>query len=121
MADGTTLSERVGTGDVIATDDIAGVKFPRSKLVIGADGVNDGDVCTTNPLPINDAGGSITVDVGTALPAGANAIGKLAANTGVTIGAVEVAAAQTLATVTTLGTITNVVHVDDNSGSLTVD
>ena len=59
---------------------------------------------------------SVTVDA--ALPAGTNAIGKLAANAGVTIGAVEIAASQTLATLTT---ITNVVHVDDNSGSLTVD
>jgi hypothetical protein len=65
---------------------------------------------------------SATIDA--ALPAGTNAIGKLAANSGVTIGAVEIAAAQTVATVTTVGTvttITNVVHVDDNSGSLTVD
>lgn len=72
-------------------------------------------------------GGSGTVDAATqrvvlatdvALPAGTNAIGKLASNSGVTIGAVELAAAQTLETVST---ITNVVHVDDNSGSLTVD
>ena len=34
-------------------------------------------------------------------------IGKLASNTGVTIGAVEIAAAQTLATVTTVSTVTN--------------
>lgn len=46
---------------------------------------------------------SATIDA--ALPAGANAIGKLAANSGVTIGAVEIAAAQTLATVTNLATI----------------
>lgn len=58
------------------------------------------------------------VSVQDALPAGTNAIGKLAANSGVTIGAVELAAAQTLAAVTT---ITNVVHVDDNGGALTVD
>lgn len=45
---------------------------------------------------------SATVDA--ALPAGTNAIGKLASNTGVTIGAVEIAAAQTLATVTTVTT-----------------
>lgn len=65
---------------------------------------------------------SVVVD--TALPAGTNAIGKLAANAGITIGAVEIAAAQTLATVTTVGTvttITNVVHIDDNAGSITVD
>lgn len=48
------------------------------------------------------------VDIASALPAGTNAIGKLAANSGVTIGAVEVAAAQTLATVTTVGTVTTV-------------
>lgn len=46
---------------------------------------------------------SATIDA--ALPAGTNAIGKLAANTGVTIGAVEIAAAQTLATVTTVSTV----------------
>jgi hypothetical protein len=40
--------------------------------------------------------------IDTALPAGTNAIGKLAANSGVTIGAVEIAAAQTLSTVTSL-------------------
>jgi hypothetical protein len=48
----------------------------------------------------------VSAVIDTALPAGANAIGKLAANTGVTIGAVEIAAAQTLATVTTVGTVT---------------
>jgi hypothetical protein len=47
---------------------------------------------------------SVVVD--TALPAGTNAIGKLASNTGVTIGAVEIASAQTLATVTTVSTVT---------------
>jgi hypothetical protein len=36
------------------------------------------------------------------LPAGTNAIGKLSANSGVTIGAVEIAATQTLATLTSL-------------------
>lgn len=73
----------------------------------------------TNPisaLPITDNGGSVTVDnggtfavqVSSALPAGTNGIGKLTANSGVTIGAVELAAAQTLATVTTVSTVTNV-------------
>lgn len=40
-----------GPGDTIATDDIGGVKFQRIKLVHGDDGVNDGDVSSTNPLP----------------------------------------------------------------------
>ena len=51
MADNTTIN--VGTGgDVIGSDDIAGVKFQRIKLIHGADGVNDGDVSNTNPYPV---------------------------------------------------------------------
>ena len=40
-----------GPGDTIATDDIAGVKYQRVKLITGADGVNDGDVSALNPFP----------------------------------------------------------------------
>lgn len=49
--------------------------------------------------------------IDTALPAGTNAIGKLSANSGVTIGAVEIAAAQTLTTVTTVSTVTAVTAI----------
>lgn len=53
MADNITALGNVGTGtDVLATDEIGGVHFPRSKLVIGADGVNGGDVSPANPLPV---------------------------------------------------------------------
>lgn len=45
------------------------------------------------------------------LEAGTAGIGKLTANPGVTIGAVEIAAAQTLATVTTVSTVTNVATI----------
>lgn len=58
MADNTTINAQTG-GDVIATDDIGGVKYPRSKLVIGADGVNDGDVSAANPMPV---GGNVAHD-----------------------------------------------------------
>ena len=34
-----------------AADEISGVKYPRVKLIHGADGVNAGDVSTTNGLP----------------------------------------------------------------------
>ena len=54
MADNTTLNAGSG-GDTIATDDISGVKFPRSKITIGADGTNDGDVSSANPLPTTEA------------------------------------------------------------------
>lgn len=51
MADNTTLNSGSG-GDSIGTDDIGGVKYPRGKLIHGADGTNDGDVAITNPLPV---------------------------------------------------------------------
>ncbi|QGJ70344.1 Hypothetical protein PBC10988_20390 [Planctomycetales bacterium 10988] len=61
MADNTQLNSGTG-GDLIATDEISGVKFPRGKITLGADGTNDGDVAAANPLPI---GGNINaVSVG---------------------------------------------------------
>lgn len=60
MADGVTITQ--GTGTTIAADEIASVKYQRVKLVLGADGTNDGDVCTALPMPISDADGAITVD-----------------------------------------------------------
>lgn len=60
-------------------------------------------------LPTNGTGVIATVGAVTAitnaLPAGTNGIGKLTSNSGVTIGAVEIASAQTLATVTNVATI----------------
>lgn len=62
MVDNTTLNTGTG-GDVIGSDDIGGVKFQRVKLIHGADGVNDGDVGTSNGLPIQrrDATASGTI------------------------------------------------------------
>ena len=40
-----------GTGATIAADDISSVLFQRIKIVHGADGVNDGDVSASNPMP----------------------------------------------------------------------
>lgn len=50
MADNTTLGVGSG-GDVIATDDIAGVKYQRVKVNFGADG-SATDVAATAPLPV---------------------------------------------------------------------
>lgn len=96
MADNTELNAGSG-GDIIASDDIAGVKIQRIKIVEGADGSNDGDISAANPLPV-DVSDSASRDLGkvdiaafdVALPSGTNAIGKLAANSGVDIGDVDV-------------------------------
>lgn len=50
MADNTTLNSGTG-GDVIASDDIAGVKHQRVKVEFGADG-SATDVSSANPLPV---------------------------------------------------------------------
>ncbi len=57
------------------------------------------------------------VSLTTALPAGTNGIGKLTANAGVTIGAVEIAAAQTLSTVTTVTTLTGTTTLTPGTGA----
>lgn len=60
MADNTRLNQGAG-GDLIATDEISGAKYQRVKITTGADGVNDGDVSSSNPIPAimygqNDSG-----------------------------------------------------------------
>lgn len=50
MADNFTANAGSG-GSTFASDDISSVQYPRVKLVHGADGTNDGDVATANPLP----------------------------------------------------------------------
>lgn len=53
MADNTTLNPGTG-GDVIASDDIGGIKFQRIKAGFGADG-SYADVSEATPLPVADA------------------------------------------------------------------
>lgn len=56
MADNFTFT--AGSGSTGAADDIGGVLYPRVKVIVGTDGVNDGDVSSTNRLPI-EAGGAL--------------------------------------------------------------
>lgn len=100
MVDNTRLPLGTLDGDTYASDDIDGVKFQRVKIAIGVDGVA-GDVSNSNPIPISDNNGSLTVDapvtapafvrlsdgtnpvttlpvsLGAAIPAGANTIGTV--------------------------------------------
>ena len=50
-ADGVTVST-AGGNEEIAADVVGGVKLQRIQSVHGIDGVNDGDVARTNPLPV---------------------------------------------------------------------
>ena len=49
MADNIPVTP--GSGVTVAGDDIGGVLHQRIKLVLGIDGVSDGDVSSTNPMP----------------------------------------------------------------------
>lgn len=108
MADNVTANAGSG-GAVFATDeDTANSRHvPWTKLMEGADGTFN-VVSATNPLPVEiiDVTNTVAADISTlagavggvemqvdvvaALPAGTNAIGKLAANSGVDIGDVDV-------------------------------
>jgi hypothetical protein len=86
MADNISVTE--GLGKTIGADEISSVLYQRIKLIHGADGTNAGDVSDANPLPIDDAGGSITVDGTVAVTnAGITSIdGKITAcNTGAVV------------------------------------
>lgn len=103
----TTDAEAAGDGSIIAL-----LKRLRTLLAGGlpavlaaggglkVEGVAGGVV-----VPVSDGAGSLTID---------------SPNLDVAL-STRLKAADTLAAVTTVGTITNVVHVDDNAGSLTVD
>jgi len=52
MADNTQINVNTTSGDVIASEDIGGVKIQRVKQVIGASGVDGGDISAANPMPI---------------------------------------------------------------------
>ena len=124
MADNVVLNTGVG-GATMATDDIAGVQHQRVKLEYGVDGVVT-DVSDTNPLPIDDAGGSITVDGSVTADAGTgpwpvtdNGGSLTVDNAALSVvgGGVEATAIR----VTLASDSTGLVSVDDNGGSLTVD
>lgn len=126
MADNTTLNTGTG-GDVIATDDIGGVKFQRVKLVQGADGVNGGDVSATNPLPIEVTDGTnfttVLTDGGTGYGLGTSLMStNFVASTG------NSTTAQLAASATFTGTIESVFNqqsislllTSDQNGTLTI-
>jgi hypothetical protein len=77
MADNVLITP--GTGDTVAADDISNVKFQRIKLIHGADGFNDGDVSSDNPLPVALTKPSLMVSGTTAAMTGTTSTSLLAA------------------------------------------
>lgn len=102
-----------GSGATVGSDTIGGVDYQRVKVITGADGVNDGDVASSNPMPIAAYGELIE-----AIEAMRMAIQSLNRSIGMTgvdpaTGRLRVlldaiTASLTLATITTVGTVTTV-------------
>ncbi len=84
------------TGSNVAFDDISSVFYARQKIIHGADGVNDGDVSTANPLPVRLYVGTTSAAMG---------------------GGTEAAALR----VTIASDSTGVVSVDDNGSTISID
>jgi hypothetical protein len=106
---GSALTALQLIDDIVYTDDTSTHSTGTSKgaLIMAAAAPTDTAVNANDIGAVGmTANRSLYVSVQDALPAGTNGIGKLTANSGVTIGAVEVAAAQTLANVTTVATVT---------------
>lgn len=73
MADNVQIIASGGSptpGIDVAADDIGGIHYQRFKLTLGADGVNDGDVGSSNPLPIGQKNATNTYGEQAAVPSG---------------------------------------------------
>ena len=167
MADNIEIT--AGSGTPIHTDEVGGAHFQKIKLIDATVDSTTPTGVAANPLQVSIAntganatpvtidsaqlpaalsGGRLDVVVGAALPAGTNAIGKLAANSGVDIGDVDVASIAagdnnignvdivtvpaplsttgggteaTALRVTVANDSTGVLSIDDNGASITVD
>lgn len=77
MADNFPTNAGAG-GVTFASDDVAGVHFPRLKLALGADGAHDADVSAANPMPVSTLGATTGAPANVA--ASAASVTLLAAN-----------------------------------------
>lgn len=121
MADNVAIT--AGTGTSIAADDIGGVMHQRVKVTHGDDG-SATDTSTTNPLPVQLLGEAIE-----ALEAMRVALGTLTRTLAASIpdvsGRARVAveslsSGMTLATVTTVGTVTNQTNIGGNPATVVI-
>ena len=101
-----------GSGASIASDDIGGQHHQRIKLVVGADGVSDGDVASSNPMPVQVLGEAIEAieAMRYALQALTRTVGQMQPDTAsrMRVAIDAISASLTLATITTVGTVTTV-------------
>ena len=118
MADNITALANTGTGtDVLATDEIGGVHYPRSKVVFGADGEAT-DVSAAAPLPVQEVGGAVSLLTRIVnLLMSPMGFDRSLSRQRVT-GIIESGTVTTVTTVTTVATVTNLSTIDTIQGRL---
>lgn len=97
MSDNVAITP--GSGATVAADNIGGALYQRVKLALGADGT--GVDASAGSGVVGTGVQRVVLATDVALPAGTNAIGKLAANSGVDIGDVDVTSLPASGTATT--------------------
>lgn len=105
MADNVNVTP--GSGATIAADDVGGVLHQRVKLVMGGEGVSEGDVASSNPMPVKATDLSVTLDTALAvLVAILEKMPRVTANDQAAV-SVEGTATVALASNQTLATLSN--------------
>lgn len=113
MADNIPVTP--GSGATVAADDVGGVLHQRVKLVMGGDGVSEGDVASSNPMPVSAPDLYATLESALLLLSAIleklpriDAADRLMVSHAESNPTVSIAASQTLATVTTVATVSTV-------------
>jgi hypothetical protein len=114
MADNFVTNSGDGAGDTFAADEITSVKHQRVKVQYGADG-SATDVSDTNPMPIDDAGGTLTIDNSTLAVVGggteATAMRVTLASDSTGVITIDGTVAISSGTITTVSTVTNLAQM----------
>lgn len=77
MPDDVILNEPTTTGKTVRTEDIGGKQYQVVKVAIGVDGIDDGDISATNPMPVT---GTVDIDTSTLATAANQVIGNTSLN-----------------------------------------
>lgn len=118
-----------GTGATIAADDVGGALLQRVKIVQGVDGVNDGDVASSNPLPVQEASGAMSL-LRRILERLMSPVGfDMSLDRSRVTAVVESGTITTVSTVSTVSsisagtitTVTGLTNVDGRNGSMLID
>jgi hypothetical protein len=98
-----------GVGASVAADDIGGNLYQRVKIVTGADGVNDGDVSSANPMPVSAQSLLVMQRIAALLKPLQQITGGGSNRLSIDVNAVTTVT--TVSTVTAVGTVTTVTGV----------